>query len=355
MSVDERATVNRAIDQFTGGLAPAKDLVLPEKPADPEMRESISMWLFEETGAFAFPRIGIEAEGHSWDNRLHTANFAFRDGRILNEIGRGPAPPAQGPDGRPTVLGAGPVTFTCIEPFRRWSVRYDGVAVDAHVSQQIAGTVDPQKRTRVQFVAELAMVTPAWVQDNSPEKVALMSEAERVEAANMGIGHRIEHLFRAEGRLEIDGETRAFSAVGSRIHRQSVRPLAGFRGHCWQSAVFPDGRAFGYIAYPPREDGSEGHNDGYLFVGGRMVRAKAVKAPWLRRIVGEGDDASVELESELGITRIEGVTRLSTFRLGNPHIGGLNLQQGGALYRWDGQAAYGMIERSSHESLTTIG
>jgi hypothetical protein len=36
-------------------------------------------------------------------------------------------------------------------------------------------------------------------------------------------------------------------------------------------------------------------------------------------------------------------------------MGGLNLQQSGVLYDWDGQQAYGMIERSAHESLTTIG
>jgi hypothetical protein len=57
----------------------------------------------------------------------------------------------------------------------------------------------------------------------------------------------------------------------------------------------------------------------------------------------------------LGNTHIKGTTALCTFRIGNPDIGGLNLQQGGALFTWDGQSAYGMVERSSHESLTTIG
>lgn len=45
----------------------------------------------------------------------------------------------------------------------------------------------------------------------------------------------------------------------------------------------------------------------------------------------------------------------STFRLGNPDTGGLTLLQSGARYRWDGMEAYGMIERSAHESLITIG
>src|SRR5262249_30650292 len=112
---------------------------------------------------------------------------------------------------------------------------------------------------------------------------------------------------------------------------------------------------FGYITYPPKPDGTETYNDGYIYQDGRMYAAKAVKAPWLRRVVGSGDDVSLELESELGRTRIGGLTTLSTFRIGNPDMGGLNLQQSGVLYRWGDQSAYGMIERSSHESLTTIG
>lgn len=170
----------------------------------------------------------------------------------------------------------------------------------------------------------------------------------------MGIGWRFEQLFRARGIFSLDGKDHEFKGSGLRIKRQSVRPLGGFRGHCWQSAVFPDGRAFGYITYPPREDG-KALNEGYVFQGGKMHPARVIKIPWLRRIIGEGDDVSLELESDLGITKIQGVTALSTFRVGNPDIGGLNLQQGGVRYTWDDRTAYGMIERSSHESLTTIG
>jgi hypothetical protein len=103
-----------------------------------------------------------------------------------------------------------------------------------------------------------------------------------------------------------------------------------------------------------RSDGSQ-FNEAFIYQDGRMYPARATKIPWLRRIVGERDDCSLELQSELGTTTIQAVTALSTFRVGNPDIGGLNLNQGGARYTWDGQTAYGMIERSSHESLTTFG
>lgn len=342
------------LEQLAAGLEPGKDLVFPRCPDDPQMRESCSIWLFEQSGAFAFPRIGIEAEASSWDMRRVQGNFAVAGGRILNGAGLGAAHSPFGPDGRPTVLGAGPLAMRCIEPFRRWHANWEGTVVDGTVEQQIAGTLDPARRSALGFDVELEMATPAWVQDISPAVVAGMSAADAIEAANMGIGWRFEQLFRAAGVFRLDGRSREFTGTGLRIKRQSVRPLGGFRGHCWQSALFPDGRAFGYIAYPPREDGTA-WNEGYVYRDGRMYAARARRVPWLRRIVGAGDDVSLELESALGITRIDGVTGLSTFRVGNPDIGGLNLQQGGACYHWDGQSAWGMIERSAHESLTTAG
>ncbi len=339
---------------FTGGLIPEQDLVLPRRPDNPEMRESVSVWLFEDNGAFGFPRMGIEAEASSWEQRRFQANFALGGGRILNGAGIGAAPSPLDPDGRPTVIGAGALTFRCLEPFRRWQAVFDGPAIDGQVSDQIHNRLDPDRRSPVRVEFEMTMVTPAWVQDTGQEALADMDTRAAADAGFMGIGYRFEHLFRARGELQIDGERRPFSGTGLRIHRQSVRPLAGFRGHCWQSAVFPDGRAFGYIAYPPHEDGSESLNQGYVYQDGRMYPARATRIPWLRRIVAAGDDVSLELESDLGVTRIEGVSTLSTFRVGNPDIGGLNLNQGGARYCWGDQQALGMIERSSHESLTTI-
>ncbi len=339
-----------ALDRMTNGLTPEHDLFFAERPADPEMRESTSIWLFDESGELAFPRIGIEAEAKHWDSRVHQANFALGGGRILDGIGRGPGPSPFGPDGRPTVFGAGPLVFRCIEPFRRWAMTFDGDAVDGSVEQQISRTLDRTRRVPVRLEVEMEMATPAWVQDHSPEKVARMSESEAAEARSMGLGWRLEHTFRATGALTLDGETRELRATGSRIKRQSVRPLGGFRGHCWQSALFPDGRAFGFITYPPAADGTPPYNEGYVFRDGKMVRARATVIPWMQRLVGGGEDVSLELESELGTARIEARTTLTTFRIMGPADGlpvDFHLQQGGARYVWDGLTAHGMIERSA--------
>ena len=348
--------MNLTAEQLSGCLAVERDLVLPQRPADPEMRESVSVWLFDETGEFAFPRGGIEAEAQSWDERLLQANFAFADGRVLSGAGRGTAPPALDADGRPTIIGAGPLTLRCIEPFRRWTMCFDGLARDGHVSEQIDTSFKAKSpTTAVRLDVEMTMATPAWVQEVAAD-TATMSGAQAANAQAMGLGYRFEHHFRASGRLTIDGRSRDFRGTGTRIHRQSVRRLDGFSGHCWLSALFPDGRAFGCLAYPPRPgETAYSYNDAVVYNDGKLYPARIVEAPFLRRVIFSGDDVSVELESELGRTRIAGVTTLSTFRIGNPDIGGLNLQQGGARFTWDGLSTYGMVERSSHESLTTIG
>src|SRR3546814_3501999 len=85
------------------------------------MRESVSIWLFEENGEFAFPRGGIEAESQSWDDRLLQANFSFADGRVLSGAGRGRAPSPIDNEGKPSIIGAGSLQFRCVEPFQRRS------------------------------------------------------------------------------------------------------------------------------------------------------------------------------------------------------------------------------------------
>lgn len=350
---------------WTGGLEPAADLMFPTRPNDPEMRESASIWLFEENGDFALPRVGVEAQGAVWDNHRFDINVAFADGRVLRESTRAPTLSPIGPDGKASVLGAGGLKFHCIKPFRKWAVSYRGAAWDGSVQEQIRNTfaayadgdrnsgLDGRRRPAVSFDVELTMVTPAWVADYRPDRLAGMSEQDKIDAGLMGFGYRIEHLFRGEGVLAVDGRSRDFKALGSRIHRQSVRPMGEFRGHCWQSAVFPDGRAFGFIAYPPRADGST-YNEGYVYQDGRMYPARATKVPFLRNIMASGDDVSLELTSELGVTRIEGRTTLATFHLGNPGVNSLDNQQSGVRYTWDGMTAYGMIERSSPSSLTKV-
>jgi hypothetical protein len=338
-----------------GSLPLEADYMLAEAPPPPFdwVREGTSYWLFEESGAFAIPRIGVEAEPWSWDKRRFQSNFALPDGRILMRSGQGQMPPVMDQDGKPAILGGGPLTFQCLKPFERWLVTFDGMVIDTHVSDQIAMTVDDGRLVPLKYEFELTMAVPPNEQDISPGKFATWGKGKRRDAASVGLGWRFEQMLRGKGEVEVDGERRAAKVVGSRIKRRSVRTDGLFlRGHCWQAVLFPDGRAAGFEARPVHDDGEEPWNEGFIYQDGKMHPARAARVPWLREIVASGEDVSFELESELGTTRIEGVTELATFQLGRDHLWGLRLQQSGARYSWDGQSAYGMIERSSWKDMT---
>ena len=351
---------------WCGGLEPDLDWsMIPSQPDDPEMRESASVWLFEENGLFAFPRIGIEAVGNAWDQHRFDYNGMLGGGRVLRQSTRGASMSTLSAAGRNSVLGAGGLRFECLEPFAKWRVTLDDMPYDGLTDDQLRGNfrifadapIDPAyRKTPVKLDAELTMVVPAWTQDYRVEKLAGMSEKQRTDAGLMGYGWRIEQLFRATGELTVDGQTRSFKAQGSRIHRQSVRPMGAFRGHCWQSAVFPDGRGFATIAYPLREGESEDerYNVAYWYDGKAMHPARAMKIPFLRKLMAEGDDVSLELETPVGRIVIGGTTTLGSFHIGNQGVGGMNNHQGAVRYELDGMATYGMIERSSPAELCTL-
>ena len=341
-----------SIAELGNGLTPEQDLAFASKPEHPEMREGVSIWLYDEKGEVGFPRFAIEAEVPTWDTHGIQANIAFPDGRVLVGSGKGPTRSPLDEDGRPTILGAGALTFRCIEPFRRWTMAFDGPAFDGTLDQQIDGSFYAGgMRTPVKLDVDMTMVTPAWVAQN-PLDTSGMTEVEAANAEAMGLGYRSEHHFRATCRLEVDGKTREFTATGTRIKRQSIRRLADFIGHCWQSCLFPDGRAFGTLVYPPKpgDPAKFSFNDAVIYQDGRLVPAKVIEAKFLARLAPDGEDVSLVVESEFGQTRISGKTAFTTYTLNVKEMGGLNLHQGGALYSWDGQTAYGMIERSSFPS-----
>jgi hypothetical protein len=209
----------------------------------------------------------------------------------------------------------------------------------------------------VELDFDIKPAVPPW------EGGTLLEEAGHVlatqEEGDLMGGPRFEQLFRATGSLRVGDEEYNLDGGGLRIRRQGVRRLATFRGHAWQSAIFPSGRAFGHCIYPPRTDGKPTFNEGYLFEGdGSLIPARVVQAPWLRTLQPRGQDVSVVLETDKGTTTINGETIISTFHViggDDGKGGGFNLQQCIARYTWDGETANGMLERSSPSELVTQG
>jgi hypothetical protein len=308
------------------------------------MRDSASLWILDERGALAFPRVTIDAIGSTWERPAVQLNLSLADGTVLRVWDEADAHSRIGSDGEASILGAGPLRFQCMEPFRHWRMEFDGTAEQSTTVAQMAGETCG-KSVKLAFRFEANMAAPPWLMGGmTAEAAGLMKSAP--ESKLMG-GLRYEQLARISGTLNVGSQEHSIKGTGMRVRRQGVRNMATATGHCQHSALFPSGRAFGAIAFAPRRDGTQSFNEGFVFLGdGKLIPARVVRAPWMTHLVANGDDLSLLLETQLGSIRIEGETMLSTF---DHHFFEMAdvavLHQGAARYVWDGEETIGLVER----------
>lgn len=340
---------------LSGGISADREYVLAEIPEQDGTRDACNVWIEEENGAFAM-RIGVEATSPDWNRQTVWLDIAFPDGRLISY--RGEEEPVHDPfdeSGKPAIRGAGPARFQCVEPFKLWTASFKGDAPEI-TAQAVIDDMNPEEKVfvPVECDVELIMAVPPW------QPGSLLPEAAEALGGEQGdmMSPRYEQLCRVKGTLRIGDEHRSFKGQGLRIRRTGYRQFTGFWGHCWQSALFPSGKAFGYNVYPPREDGQPSYAEGYIFEGdGTLVPARPVEIPWLRKLVTGGEPVPFVLETVDGRRiEVDGTTFANTRSRGSlvlppdfPIV-----QQSHAMYRWDGEEGAGMIERSSKPSVMEL-
>ena len=335
----------RSVD-LTGGLPVEREYVLAARPG-PEVRDAVNVWLEEEDGTFAM-RIGVEAVAEEWDAHDIWLDIAFPDGRVISAREKGKPHPPIGPEGKPTVLGSGPLRFQCVRPYKHWRVSFSRHEVtELTAAQLIADEYPDHPPTRaVTFEIDLLPAVPPLVSGT----LTAASMAAMTGEQGSFLSPRFEQLCRANGFLDIDGRRVDFKGQALRIKRQGVRKFEGFWGHCWQSALFPSGRAFGVNVFPPRADGKPSFNEGFIFEGDGVLKpARAVEVPWMRQLLVSGEDVPLVLETADGLVRIQGTTFINCRSRGHSTLPPSFpiVQQAHARYRWHGEQACGMIERST--------
>jgi hypothetical protein len=323
---------------LSGGLVPSVDEMQTEAPSSPAFREGAAMFVWDDAGRFTVPRVMCEAVGANWDrSRIVMCYVGFPDGRLLKCREDAVPHPTYDLGGRPRVLGGGPLRFECLEPFVHWRMTFDGTACDVTAHDEPLST----ERVPVTLAVDARMMLPPWpIGSREPEGSFTPGE------------QRIEQHFRAIGTLVVDGDETPFTGGGLRIHRTGGARGTGedFYGHVWQTARFPSGRAFGYMHYFPRPDGSPRFSEGWVFDGDALLPARAITTPWMTDLQPRGEDVSCVLRSRRGEVHVEAETFVSWFRPEQPRPERATtfptLQSGIATYRWDDEAAFGMIERS---------
>jgi len=348
------AFANSKVD-LSAGIDADREFVLAERPETPGLRDAVNVWIEEESGAFAM-RLGVEAVAEEWDKQLVWLDIAFPDGRVLNLRDlNGPTHPALDDSGKPAIRGSGGARFQLIEPFKHWKAYFSGMVPDTTAAQLIhTAWPDEPPMTAVEFEIDMSMVAPPWqpgtMLDKNDDSYAHVSEF---------ISPRYEQLFRCQGVMKIGSDSFRFSGNGLRIRRTGVRRLQDFWGHCWQSAVFPSGKAFGFNTFPPRDDGKPVYNEGFVFDGIDAPKpARAIQIPWMTEVTTGGDDVSCVLATSDGDVAIQGETFINVRSRVPKELTYMPdkfpvVQQAHAKYRWDGEESVGMVERSSLPNVIT--
>lgn len=308
------------------------------------MRDSATLWIMDQSGTLALPRVTFDAIGETWDTPNLQLNFVHSDGRTLRVWSQEPGGLATDSRGNASIRSAGPLRFECVEPFRRWTMAFDGTALQSTIAAEVAGERE-RNPVPLAFRFEAEMAASPWLMGGMTEEAAQQMKAGEGGALMGGI--RYEQLCKLKGTVTLDGQQHDIAGTGMRVRRQGVRNMGAALGHCQQSALFPSGKAFGAIIMAKGPGGPVAFNEAFLrTVDGRKVPARVVVAPWMTHLKASGDDAAIVLDSELGTLRIDGEVLLSMFdhhlfEMADTSI----LHQGTARYSWDGEETIGLIER----------
>jgi hypothetical protein len=345
----------------TFGIDPTDDLVLLSQPAGrPGYGENFAFWIFATDGS-VYINTHMNSVDSFWPVRRETISLCLPDGRAFVEMNEGWRVAGDS-------VGAAGLVMTCVEPMKRWRLEFKGTLRETSQAALAAGPLPDGsgRRTLLDWDAEIYCDGPILRQGGTAATWRSMNES---AAARYIGGDRYEQLFRADVRLRVPGEPELrFAATGTRTHRRGERNVAGYAGHDWQSARFPNGDGFTLMRFR-RPDGGLEWDEAYLVSAGRVVPASIESDNWITRRQASGDRLIVRLRSELGDSEISGVVAGSIFRSmntspGNPLIarhgvfgrrfgfeseppGMLGMQQACVRYTMAGQSTFGMAERSN--------
>jgi len=333
---------------FAAGLDHQFECFQRFRPVDPDMRDSATLWILDQTGTLAFPRVTFDAIGESWDTPWVQMNFAHADGRRLRLWTQERGALTDDAVGRPAIRTAGPLQFQCVEPFRWWTMEFDGEARQSTVAAQMAGEPDGEL-VPLSFRFDAEMAAPPWLMGGMTAQAT--EQIRSGEAGALMGGVRFEQLCRIVGSVRIGDEEYKVEGTGMRVRRQGVRKMGAAMGHLQLSALFPSGRAFGVNAFAPGPDGISPFNEGFVYRDGRKLAARLVEGPWMKRLIESGADASLVLETAEGAVHISGQTLLTVFDHHHFEMADSSvLVPGTARFVWDGEETIGLIERCTLRS-----
>jgi hypothetical protein len=249
--------------------------------------------------------------------------------------------------------GGALMRFQCIEPGRKWRLRYSGPARRVTLDDMMAdpqGHITDGPYVAVSFDLIFDAIKPVWDMGD-------------MAGENWASFHYEQHG-RISGEITYemrDGAQRSLAMDGGayRDHSRGVRDLTNFGGFYWNHCVFPSGRGFSVVHSYKSEDGrrSDGISRAVIYDGERIIAAQIENAPVLQGRDLPPPRYTFKLTSELGDMVIEGrpvrtIAQSSDIYnnqfdgIATPDIGVLFCFEQPTEYHWNGEIGEGWTERA---------
>ncbi|MGE0384186.1 MAG: 6-phosphofructokinase [Gammaproteobacteria bacterium] len=338
---------------LSSGLAPGKEAVVAVEPTEPYWTENLLFALYDPKADIGF-WLHLGSMPNDW---------GMWEDRVLGCL------PTEGtltmwayhrPQQAMKPAGAN-LSFRCIEPFRRWRVDFDGYAQYVSDIAMQAGMAPDGLRRRLVIELDIDCATPVW--DAHAAATSALGKG-GMHSQNWAKEH-YEQLYRARGRVLVDGEEIPFDGTGWRDHSRGPRggPSGDpWGGHVIAGCLYPSGKAWIFSRYW-KPDGTINLEGGCVVDGeGRFHFAEVVTAPRLSRLRMSGERLPIGLRWPGGALNLEMTTRRSILTSFQKKLAvGTDLEGPGLMYvlnfgpcEWDGEIGQVYIERSEALNLPPV-
>lgn len=270
------------------------------------------------------------------------------DGELLVDRSWGRAHDERGP-------ATGNLHVTCLEPLRRWRLRFDGAGEVTDLSSMAGAPAGAGPARAFGFEVELEAAAPVWD----------LHAALGIDGLNWASGHHTQG-FRTAGWLQSEGRRWSLDGVAQRDHSSGPRDISGLGGLHFFHLVFPDsGRVInGLVNW--RHDGQVDHRTYALQEAGRCETGTEVRVTGLQSYVShQPRQLSITLGRADGSVYVVDAEWLHGYTLTvlapNENINGVDVatqdnpliitQSTVRVVSPDGEVGYGVIERDYRPSM----
>ena len=261
-----------------------------------------------------------------------------------------------GRDGHARGGGAGPLRVTCVEPFRLWTLEFDGAVQPVSRAHNMAAA-------HVDTPSELAKCFLRY------EGVSPMWDLHQHMTDQPWASAHFEQICRVSGEITFRGKTYPINGGGVRDHSHGPRNYAGVVSDFWINALFENGASMMVQTVRIENQGAQTEiRNGYLFrndgtplevveiVEGPVADESLRKFRFVTKTKRGLETVEGEIVHSFATSYIEPNDELlgTSFHLidqGKPHA--LQLTESAANFTWNGIKGVGNRERVARISTLT--